>query len=98
MASTTNYNLRIDTELKNKAFSVIESYGMSPSVVMKSFLHQIAETNAIPLSLKYKSHEPNEETQQAIREAEEDFAAGRLKAYHSNQEMYEDLKREFANE
>ena len=93
-----NYSVRLDEDLKNQAFSVIEEYGLTPAQVIKMFFRQIAETRAIPVSLHYKSNEPNEETQRAIREAEEDFAAGRLKAYHSNQEMYEDLKREFANE
>ena len=95
---SVNYSVRLDENLKNQAFSVIEEYGLTPAQVIKLIFRQIAETRAIPVSLRYKSNEPNEETQRAIREAEEDFAAGRLKAYNSNQEMYEDLKKEFANE
>ena len=95
---SVNYSVRLDENLKNQAFSVIEEYGLTPAQVIKMFFRQIAETRAIPVSLRYKSNEPNEEKQRAIREAEDDFAAGRLKAYNYNQEMYEDLKREFANE
>ncbi|MBP3221250.1 MAG: type II toxin-antitoxin system RelB/DinJ family antitoxin [Neisseriaceae bacterium] len=95
---SVNYSVRLDENLKNQAFSVIEEYGLTPAQVIKMFFRQIAETRAIPVSLRYKSDEPNEETQRAMREADEDFAAGRLKVYNSNQEMYEDLKKEFANE
>ena len=95
---SVNYSVRLDENLKNQAFSVIEEYGLTPAQVIKLIFRQIAETRAIPVSLRYKSDEPNEETQRAMREADEDFAAGRLKVYNSNQEMYEDLKKEFANE
>ncbi|MBR1374519.1 MAG: type II toxin-antitoxin system RelB/DinJ family antitoxin [Cardiobacteriaceae bacterium] len=68
MANSTNFSLRIDPELKKEAFQVIESYGFTPSQVMKLFLHQIANTRIIPLDLRYKEHIPNETTRQAIEE------------------------------
>ena len=51
--STTNYNIRLDQELKDKAFSVLEGYGLTPSQAIKLFLHQVAETNSIPLAFDY---------------------------------------------
>ncbi|MGP9599815.1 type II toxin-antitoxin system RelB/DinJ family antitoxin [Psychrobacter sp. AOP42-A1-21] len=45
--STTNYNIRLDQELKDKAFSVLEGYGLTPSQAIKLFLHQVAETNML---------------------------------------------------
>jgi RHH-type rel operon transcriptional repressor/antitoxin RelB len=53
--STTNYNIRLDQALKDKAFSVFESYGLTPSQAIKLFLHQVAETNSIPLSFDYQA-------------------------------------------
>ena len=53
--STTNYNIRLDHELKEKAFSVFESYGLTPSQAIKLFLNQVAETNSIPLSFDYQT-------------------------------------------
>ena len=53
--STTNYNIRLDQALKDKAFSVLESYGLTPSQAIKLFLHQVAETNSIPLSFDYQA-------------------------------------------
>ncbi len=52
--STTNYNVRLDQNLKDKAFSVIESYGLTPSQAIRLFLNQIADTNEIPLSFDYQ--------------------------------------------
>lgn len=95
---TVNYSIRLDENLKKQSFAVIEEYGLTPAQVIKMFFRQIAETRAIPVSLKYKSNEPNEETKRAIIEAREDFAAGRLKSYNTPEEMYEDLKKEFADE
>lgn len=54
---TTNYNLRIDTELKERAFLVFEKYGLTASQALKLFLTQVANTNAIPLSFDYKKHD-----------------------------------------
>ena len=93
---SVNYSVRLDEKLKNQAFSVIEEYGLTPAQVIKLIFRQIAETRAIPVSLKYKSHEPNEETQRAIREADEEWETGKAKVYNTPQEMYEDLKKEFA--
>ena len=49
--STTNYNIRLDQDLKDRSFSVLESYGLTPSQAIRLFLNQVADTNAVPLSL-----------------------------------------------
>ena len=43
--TTTNYNIRLDQELKENAFAVFESYGLTPSQAIKLFLTQVAQTN-----------------------------------------------------
>lgn len=53
--TTINYNMRIDKDLKEKAFSVFESYGLTPSQAIKLFLNQVADTNQVPLSFDYQS-------------------------------------------
>lgn len=53
--TTTNYNIRLDQELKDKAFTVFESYGLTPSQAIKLFLNQVAETNSVPLSFDYQT-------------------------------------------
>ena len=52
--STTNYNIRLEKELKDSAFSVFESYGLTPSQAIKLFLTQVAQTNQVPLSFEYQ--------------------------------------------
>lgn len=53
--TTSNYNIRLDQELKERAFSVLESYGLTPSQAIKLFLNQVAETNTVPLSFDYQA-------------------------------------------
>lgn len=52
--TTTNYNIRLEKELKDSAFSVFESYGLTPSQAIKLFLTQVAQTNQVPLSFEYQ--------------------------------------------
>lgn len=82
---TTNFNIRLDQELRNKAFPVFERYGLTATQAFKLFLTQVAETNKIPLSFDYANHSPNQATQDAIRQGREDYQAGRLAAYRSDQ-------------
>ena len=52
--TTTNYNIRLDQALKDSAFAVFESYGLTPSQAIKLFLTQVAQTNQVPLSFEYQ--------------------------------------------
>lgn len=60
-----SYTFRLNDKLKEEAFRVFESYGISPSQAMKLFLTQVAETKTVPLSLDY---EPNKETIEAMHD------------------------------
>ena len=53
--TTTNYNIRLEKELKDSAFAVLESYGLTPSQAIKLFLTQVAQTNTVPLSFEYQT-------------------------------------------
>lgn len=88
-----NYNFRMDKELKERAFPIIESYGLTPAQAFKLFLNQIADTQTIPLSLDYKKKQPNAETLAAIQEAIENRKTGRLgKGYTDLNEMAHDIQ------
>ena len=63
--STINYNIRLDQELRDHAFAVFESYGLTPSQAIKLFLNQVAETNSVPLSFDYHS-KPSNSALQAV--------------------------------
>lgn len=49
-----NYNIRIEQTLRDEAFSVLDSYGLSPSQAIKLFLKQVAKTKTVPLSFDYQ--------------------------------------------
>lgn len=52
--AAVSYNMRIDQELRDKAFPVLDSYGLTPSQAFKLFLKQVANTNTVPLSFDYQ--------------------------------------------
>lgn len=54
--TSTNYNIRIDTDLRDRAFAVFDSYGLAPAQAIKLFLNQVADTQVIPLSFDYNVH------------------------------------------
>ena len=69
--ATTNFNLRLEQDLRDRAFPVFERYGLSASQAFKLFLTQVAETNKIPLSFDYVEDEsvPNSVTKKALLDA-----------------------------
>lgn len=87
--SATNYNVRLDQDLKDKAFAVIESYGLTPPQAIRLFLNQIADTNTVPLSFDYQS-KLNAQTIAAIAE----IADGKGTKYDSFGDLMDELKGE----
>lgn len=72
--STINFNIRMDESLKERAFPVIESYGLTPAQAVKLFFNQIATTQTIPLSFEHNANRiPNAVTRKAIEDAEAEF-------------------------
>lgn len=57
MATTTNFSIRLDDELKQKSFAVIEGFGLTPSQAIRLMLKQIADTGSLPISFE-KRKEP----------------------------------------
>ena len=87
--TTTNYNVRLDQDLKDRAFSVIESYGLTPSQAIRLFLNQIADTNEVPLSFNYQP-KLNAQTIAAIAE----LANGKGTKYDSFGDLMNELEGE----
>ncbi|WP_037586542.1 type II toxin-antitoxin system RelB/DinJ family antitoxin [Stenoxybacter acetivorans] len=88
--SSTNFNIRMDESLKERAFPVIESYGLTPAQAVKLFLNQIADTKTIPLSFQHNSNRIyNEATRQSLIEAREEFTTA--KRYSNLEEMMKDI-------
>ncbi len=64
----TNFNMRLDDELRANAYPVLEQYGLTPSQAVRMFFNQIANTGKIPLSFDWAA--PNSITLAAIEAAE----------------------------
>ena len=81
MASVT---VRVDDETKAEATAIVEDFGFDLSSVTRAFYRQIVRENRIPLNLSYG--EPNEESLQSAKDAEEILEKGGH-GYHSAREM-----------
>lgn len=83
----TTLNIRLDDTLKQNAFAVIESYGLTPSQTIRLLLKQIADTGNIPLDFERAlRYENNSDTMTAI----DDARAGKLTTYHSLDDLMAD--------
>ena len=51
--SAVNFNMRLETELKEQVTPILEDYGLTMPQAFKLFLNQIVKTKAIPLSFDY---------------------------------------------
>ena len=68
--TTTSYTIRIDQDLRERAFAVLDRYGLSPAQAFKLFLKQIADTQSIPLTFDHHAERvPNAVTLRALKEA-----------------------------
>jgi DNA-damage-inducible protein J len=81
MASVT---VRVDEETKAEATAIVEDFGFDLSSVTRAFYRQIVRERRIPLNLSYG--EPNEESLQSVKDAEEILAKGGH-GYRSAHEM-----------
>lgn len=80
---------KIDETEKNNAFAVIESYGLTPSQVLRSFLVQISHTGRIPLDLNYHAKTPNTHTAELLR----NIQTGKepMESFDTIDELFKDL-------
>ena len=58
MAKTTVVFARVDTEVKEKAESILTQLGISPTSAIRMFYSQIVRENSLPLSLQLSSVSP----------------------------------------
>ena len=77
--------IRLDGDLKERAASIVEHYGLDLSSATRAFYTQIVNTGAIPISFDYE--QPNAESMIAIREAEAMIADGSGIGYASGHDL-----------
>lgn len=84
MAATT-VTIRIDSEEKALASDIAEYFGFDLSSVTRAFYKQMIRERRIPLNLTYP--DPNDDSLEAIREADEFFASGGTGRFKSANDM-----------
>lgn len=85
--STTKFTIDIDKQLKEDAFTIIKSHGVTPEQAIQLFFQQIVETKVIPLKgVKI----PNDRTKRAMLE----FECGEFKSFDSVEELMAELNKE----
>lgn len=80
---SSNFNLRLDDQLKSESFRVIESFGLTPSQFIRLILKQVADTESLPLSFDKRGDSLSKNGEKLLLEAIEDVKQGRTTRYTS---------------
>lgn len=81
-------NIKIDVDVKKEAQKTAEAMGIPLGTIANILLRQFAREKEINLSL---SHKPTNSLIQSIKEAEEEYANGKLKSYKGSKELFKAL-------
>ena len=90
--ATTNLNIRMDKDIKDKAEVIFSELGMNMTTAINVFLRTTIRENGIPFDLKLDT--PNELTISAIDEGRKIAYDDSVKGYSS----IDDLKKALENE
>ncbi|OBX49946.1 type II toxin-antitoxin system RelB/DinJ family antitoxin [Moraxella nonliquefaciens] len=84
----TNFNMRLDNNLRGRAYPVLEQYGLTPSQAVRMFFNQIAQTGKVPLSFDWADNQvltPKAVAQ--LRQTEQEFANGEFERFEGLDEL-----------
>lgn len=84
---TTNINVRVDSEVKQKAEAIFNELGLNMSTAMNMFLRYSIRYGGIPFDLRLDL--PNEETQAAIDDVNKNHNMS--KTFDSVEDLMKDL-------
>lgn len=74
--NTSVVNVKVDTQVKQKAQEIAEELGLSISALVNGYLRQLIKTKTVHFSAI--EEEPSDYLIQSLKEAEEDIKAGRV--------------------
>lgn len=89
MAETTNFSVRMDSELKKQCENLYGELGMNLTTAINVFLRQSVRVGGLPFDLKLG--QPVQETMQAMLEAERIARDPQVKGYTDLNELFRDL-------
>ena len=92
MEKSTNFNIRLDSNLKKDAEDLFKRLGLSMSAAINVFLTQSVKEQAIPFTIK--ENRPNKKLLKALKEADK-MAKNpeKYKWYDNVNDLIEDLKK-----
>lgn len=91
MASTTNFSIRMDSDIKKQSESLFNELGMNLTTAINVFLRQSLRVGGFPFDVKLE--QPNRETVAAMLEAERIAHDPNMKHYSDVEEALRELKR-----
>ncbi len=89
MAETTNFSVRMDTELKKQCESLFGELGMNLTTAINVFLRQSLRVGGMPFDVKLG--QPSTETVQAMLEAARIARDPQVKGYSDLDQLFQDL-------
>lgn len=89
MATTTNFSVRMDTEVKNQCEAMYRELGLNLTTAINVFLRQSLRVGGFPFDVRI---EPNKETIAAMLEAERIARDPSAKRYSDVEEALRALK------
>ena len=90
MASTTNFSVRMDSDIKKQCETLYGELGMNLTTAINVFLRQSWRVGGFPFEVRLE--QPNKETIAAILEAVRIAKDPSVKGYTDLDELFADLK------
>lgn len=91
MAATTNFSVRIDSDIKNQCEALYGELGINLTTAINVFLRQSLRVGGFPFDVRLD--QPNKETIAAMLEAERIARDPNVKHYSDVEEALRELKR-----
>ncbi len=91
MANTTNFSVRMDSDIKKQCENLYSELGMNLTTAINVFLRQSLRAGGFPFDVKLE--QPNRETIAAMLEAERIAHDPGVKRYTDVEEALRELKR-----
>ena len=90
MADTTNFSVRMDSEVKKQCEALYNDLGMTLTTAINVFLRQTLRVGGLPFELRQER--PNKETIAAMLEAERISHDPSVKEYDDLDELFAELR------
>ncbi|MCD8117213.1 MAG: type II toxin-antitoxin system RelB/DinJ family antitoxin [Oscillospiraceae bacterium] len=91
MANTTNFSVRIDSDIKKQCEALYGELGINLTTAINVFLRQSLRVGGFPFDVRLD--QPNKETVAAMLEAERIAHAPSVKGYTDLDELFAELKK-----